>query len=189
MSTMPSSRMLHSCWVNARSCFSSATSRCSIRWLYPSCCYEANLPLPLTFGGINLNAPGLGAIARRSGIIFLRRSFQDNEIYKATFRRYIDYLIEKRFSLLWALEGTRSRTGKLLPPKFGLFNYVFESIMRTRNYDVTFVPVSVVYDQITEVEDYAIEQRGQKKAARDDHLAAAFPEARPVTRPDPPALR
>jgi len=125
--------------------------------------FKANLPLPLTFGGINLNTPGLGALARRSGIIFLRRSFQDNEIYKATFRRYIDYLIEKRFSLLWALEGTRSRTGKLLPPRFGLFNYVVESILRTRLYDVTFVPVSVVYDQITEVEDYAIEQRGQKK--------------------------
>ena len=125
--------------------------------------YEADLPLPLTFGGINLNTPGLGAIARRSGIIFLRRSFQDNEIYKTTFRRYIDYLIEKRFSLLWALEGTRSRTGKLLPPRFGLFNYVFESIMRTRLYDVTFIPVSVAYDQITEVEDYSIEQRGQTK--------------------------
>ena len=125
--------------------------------------YERNLPLPLTFGGINLNTPGLGAIARRSGIIFLRRAFQDNTIYKATFRRYIDYLIEKRFSLLWALEGTRSRTGKLLPPRFGLFSYVFESIMRTRLHDVTFVPVSVAYDQITEVEDYSIEQRGQKK--------------------------
>ena len=125
--------------------------------------YEANLPLPLTFGGINLNTPGLGGIARRSGIIFLRRAFQDNEVYKLTFRRYIDYLIEKRFSLLWALEGTRSRTGKLLPPRFGLFNYVFESIMRTRQHDVTFVPVSVAYDQITEVEDYSIEQRGQKK--------------------------
>ena len=125
--------------------------------------YEADLPLPLTFGGINLNTPGLGAIGRRSGIIFLRRSFQDNEIYKATFRRYIDYLIEKRFSLLWALEGTRSRTGKLLPPRFGLFSYVVESIKRTRLYDVTFVPVSVAYDQITEVEDYSVEQRGQQK--------------------------
>ena len=125
--------------------------------------FDANLPLPLTFGGINLNKPGLGAFARRSGIIFLRRSFQDNEIYKATFRRYIDYLIEKRFSLLWALEGTRSRTGKLLPPRFGLFNYVVESILRTELYDVTFIPVSVAYDQITEVEDYSIEQRGQKK--------------------------
>jgi glycerol-3-phosphate O-acyltransferase len=125
--------------------------------------FDANLPLPLTFGGINLNKPGLGAFARRSGIIFLRRSFQDNEIYKATFRRYIDYLIEKRFSLLWALEGTRSRTGKLLPPRFGLFSYVVESILRTRLHDVTFIPVSVAYDQITEVEDYSIEQRGQKK--------------------------
>jgi glycerol-3-phosphate O-acyltransferase len=125
--------------------------------------FDANLPLPLTFGGINLNKPGLGAFARRAGIIFLRRAFQDNEIYKATFRRYIDYLIEKRFSLLWALEGTRSRTGKLLPPRFGLFNYVLESIMRTKLYDVTFIPVSVAYDQITEVEDYSIEQRGQKK--------------------------
>ena len=125
--------------------------------------FDADLPLPLTFGGINLRTPGIGALARRSGIIFLRRSFQDNEIYKATFRRYIDYLIEKRFSLLWALEGTRSRTGKLLPPRFGLFNYVVESILRTKLYDVTFVPVSVAYDQITEVEDYAIEQRGRTK--------------------------
>jgi glycerol-3-phosphate O-acyltransferase len=125
--------------------------------------FDANLPLPLTFGGINLNKPGLGAFARRSGIIFLRRSFQDNVIYKATFRRYIDYLIEKRFSLLWALEGTRSRTGKLLPPRFGLFSYVVESILRTKLHDVTFIPVSVAYDQITEVEDYSIEQRGQTK--------------------------
>ena len=125
--------------------------------------FDANLPLPLTFGGINLNTPGLGALARRAGIIFLRRSFQDNEIYKATFRRYIDYLIDKRFSLLWALEGTRSRTGKLLAPRFGLFNYVVESILRTQLLDVAFVPVSVAYEQITEVEDYATEQRGEKK--------------------------
>ncbi len=125
--------------------------------------FDANLPLPLTFGGINLDKPGLGTLARRAGIIFLRRSFQDNEIYKATFRRYIDYLIEKRFSLLWALEGTRSRTGKLLAPRFGLFRYVVDSILRTRLYDVTFIPVSVAYDQITEVEDYSIEQRGQRK--------------------------
>ena len=136
--------------------------------------FDANLPLPLTFGGINLRTPGIGALARRSGIIFLRRSFQDNEIYKAVFRRYIDYLIEKRFSLLWALEGTRSRTGKLLPPRFGLFNYVIESILRTKLYNVTFVPVSVAYDQITEVEDYAIEQRGRKKKAEGATWAVRF---------------
>ena len=125
--------------------------------------FDANKPLPLTFGGINMNTPGLGGLARRAGVIFLRRSFQDNEIYKSTFRRYVDYLIDKRFSVLWALEGTRSRTGKLLPPRFGLVNYIVDSILRTQQHDVAFVPVTVVYDQITEVEDYAIEQRGKKK--------------------------
>jgi glycerol-3-phosphate O-acyltransferase len=125
--------------------------------------FDANKPLPLTFGGINMNTPGLGALARRAGVIFLRRAFQDNEVYRSTFRRYVDYLIEKRFSLLWALEGTRSRTGKLLPPRFGLFNYVVDSVLRTQQHDVAFVPVTVVYDQITEVEDYAIEQRGHRK--------------------------
>ncbi|MGB7302608.1 MAG: 1-acyl-sn-glycerol-3-phosphate acyltransferase [Burkholderiaceae bacterium] len=127
--------------------------------------FDANLPIPLTFGGINLSTPGVGALARRAGIIFLRRSFQDNAIYKTVFRRYIDHLIEKRFSLLWALEGTRSRTGKLLPPRFGLFNYVVESILRTRLLNAAFVPVTVAYDQIVEVEDYAIEQRGSSKKA------------------------
>ncbi len=136
--------------------------------------FDNNLPIPLTFGGINLSTPGIGALARRGGIIFLRRSFQDNAIYKAVFRRYIDHLIEKRFSLLWALEGTRSRTGKLLPPRFGLFNYVIESILRTRLLNTTFVPVTVSYDQITEVEDYAIEQRGKSKKAEGMGWAIRF---------------
>lgn len=127
--------------------------------------FSRNLPMPLTFGGINLNTPGIGTLARRAGVIFLRRSFQDNEIYKSTFRRYIDYLIEKRFSLLWALEGTRSRTGKLLPPRYGLFNYVVESILRTGIHDLAFVPVNITYDQVPEVGDYVIEQKGLEKKA------------------------
>ncbi|MEM7015794.1 MAG: 1-acyl-sn-glycerol-3-phosphate acyltransferase, partial [Pseudomonadota bacterium] len=129
------------------------------------CCtlFDQDMPTPLTFGGINLNTPGIGSLARRSGVVFLRRSFQDNEVYKLTFRRYVDYLLEKRFSLMWALEGARSRTGKLLPPKYGMFNYVVESILRTKMFEVTFIPVSIVYDQITEVEDYAREQRGLDK--------------------------
>ena len=122
-----------------------------------------NIPVPLTFGGINLNTFGIGRLAANAGIIFLRRAFQDNDIYKTTFRRYVDYLVEKRFSLMWALEGTRSRTGKLLPPRYGLMNYVVESILRTKTHDLKFVPVSVTYDQITEVDDYVIEQKGQDK--------------------------
>ncbi len=43
--------------------------------------FDRNQPMPLTFGGINLNTPGIGALAKRAGVIFLRRSFQDNEVY------------------------------------------------------------------------------------------------------------
>lgn len=125
--------------------------------------FEANLPVPLTFGGINLKTFGVGALARRAGVIFLRRSFQNNQIYKSVFRRYIDHLIERRFSVLWALEGGRSRTGKLMPPRYGLFNYVLESSLRTGNSGLFYVPVAVAYDQITEVDDYANEQRGRDK--------------------------
>jgi glycerol-3-phosphate O-acyltransferase len=125
--------------------------------------YDAGLPIPLTFGGINLRTPGVGWLAKRAGIIFLRRQFQDNPVYKATFRRYIDYLIGRRFSLMWALEGTRSRSGKLLAPRFGMFRYVIDALHAHHADKLRFVPVSVVYDQITEVRDYAAEQQGDRK--------------------------
>jgi len=70
-------------------------------------------PLPLIFAGINMNFLGFGALARRVGAIFLRRTFQEDPIYKLVFRRYIDFLIRNRMPLSWSIEGTRSRTGKL----------------------------------------------------------------------------
>ena len=140
--------------------------------------FQNNLPMPLTFGGINLKTVGIGSLARRAGIIFLRRSFHDLPVYKATFRRYVDYLTEKRFTLAWALEGARSRTGKLLPPRLGLIRYVVDSILRTRLFDFTFVPVSVAFDQITEVDDYVIEQRGQEKKAEGASWVIRFMRAK-----------
>ena len=55
--------------------------------------YEHRLPLPLVFAGINMNFLGFGAMARRVGAIFLRRSFQDDPIYRLVFRSYIDHLV------------------------------------------------------------------------------------------------
>src|SRR5947207_15492855 len=77
--------------------------------------YENGLPPNHTAGGINMNFFPMGAIMRRTGIFFIRRSFKDNDVYKLVLRQYIDYLIEKRFPLEWYMEGTRSRSGKLMP--------------------------------------------------------------------------
>jgi len=120
-------------------------------------------PLPLIFAGINMNFLGFGALARRVGAIFLRRSFQEDPIYKLVFRRYIDFLIRTRTPLSWSIEGTRSRTGKLSPPKLGLLNWVVESCHREQTQKVLLVPVSIAFDRIAEIDDYVALQSGQPK--------------------------
>jgi glycerol-3-phosphate O-acyltransferase len=125
--------------------------------------HVCGLPPNHTAGGINMNFFPVGPLMRRSGVFFIRRSFRDNPLYKFVLRRYIDYLIGKRFSLEWYVEGGRSRSGKLLPPRFGLLGYVVDSWRRGRAEDVFLIPVSIAYDQISDVGDYAAEQRGAKK--------------------------
>jgi glycerol-3-phosphate O-acyltransferase len=120
-------------------------------------------PLPLIFAGINMNFLGFGALARRVGAIFLRRTFQEDPIYKLVFRRYIDFLIRNRTPLSWSIEGTRSRTGKLSPPKLGLLNWVVESCHKEQTKNVLLVPVSIAFDRIAEIDDYVALQSGMPK--------------------------
>ena len=120
-------------------------------------------PLPLVFAGINMNFLGFGTLARKVGAIFLRRSFQDDPIYKLVFRHYIDYLIRNRMPLTWSIEGTRSRTGKLSPPKLGILNWVLEACERENMKDVKLVPVSIAFDRIAEIDDYVALQQGLPK--------------------------
>ncbi|VAW09220.1 Glycerol-3-phosphate acyltransferase [hydrothermal vent metagenome] len=125
--------------------------------------YENELPLNHTAGGINMNFFLVGPLLRRSGIFFIRREFKNNEPYKFVLRQYLDYLLEKRFALEWYIEGGRSRSGKLREPRLGLLKYVADSYQRGIADDVILVPVSINYDQISDVSSYAAEQRGRSK--------------------------
>ena len=129
----------------------------------PKVLYDNDFPMPHMFGGANLNFPGLGFLVHRSGGIFIKRSFQDNELYKITLRHYIGYLMEKRFPMNWSFEGTRSRMGKLMPPKYGLLKYVLEACHATDARQIHIVPISINYDLIRDVEEYATEQTGRGK--------------------------
>jgi glycerol-3-phosphate O-acyltransferase len=126
--------------------------------------YDNDLPHPHTFGGINMKWPIIGNIQRSSGMIFIRRAFNDNPVYKAVLQRYIDYLVSRRFPLLWSIEGGRSRTGKLVPPRYGLLHWLLNAAER---YDKTqplyIVPLSVVFEQVVDVDAYALEQLGGVK--------------------------
>src|SRR5215471_14508734 len=116
-----------------------------------------------TAGGINMNFFPVGPLVRRSGVFFIRRTFKDNPVYKFVLRFYVEYLIEKRFSLEWYVEGGRSRSGKLLPPKFGLLANVVDSYRRGKSEDVFLIPVAIAYDQIQDVGAYTAEQHGAAK--------------------------
>jgi glycerol-3-phosphate O-acyltransferase len=125
--------------------------------------YQNGFPQNHTAGGINLNFFPIGPLLRRSGIFFIRREFKTNEPYKFVLRQYIDYLLEKRFPLEWYLEGGRSRTGKLRSPRLGMLSYVVDAYLRGLVDDIVFIPVSIAYDQISDIGSYATEQLGGKK--------------------------
>ena len=125
--------------------------------------YRNGLPPNHTAGGINMNFFPVGAFLRRSGVFFIRREFRDNAPYKFVLQRYVDYLLEKRFPLEWYIEGGRSRSGKLRPPRLGMLAYVVESYRRGSTDDVVFIPVAIAYDQIQDVGAYAAELSGAGK--------------------------
>ena len=133
-------------------------------FVVPKILFDNDFPMPHFFGGANLSIPILGFFLRRAGGIFIRRSFQDNEVYKLSLKQYIGYLMEKRFPMTWSFEGTRSRLGKLMPPKYGLLKYVLEGAHHAGSRNIHIIPVSVSYDLVRDAEEYAREQSGTPKA-------------------------
>ncbi len=120
------------------------------------------LPIPYLFAGINLDLFLIGKLARKNGLIFIRRSFKDNPIYKATLRHFITYLLNKQSHFMWAIEGTRSRTGKLVWPQMGILKYIMEA-NQDADSKVSYVPVSIVFDLIPDVDEMTKEGRGTIK--------------------------
>jgi glycerol-3-phosphate O-acyltransferase len=130
--------------------------------IVPVAMQENRLPPVHTFAGINLSFGFMGPLMRRSGAIFIRRKL-DDPLYKYVLRQFVGYIVEKRFNLSWSIEGTRSRTGKMLPPKLGLLSYVADAFLDGRSNDILLQPVSISFDQLHETAEYAAYARGGEK--------------------------
>jgi glycerol-3-phosphate O-acyltransferase len=135
---------------------------------------EHDFPRNHVLGGDNLRFWPIAPLARRAGIVFIRRSFGEDEIYKLALREYLGFLLAKRFNLEWYMEGGRSRTGKLRPPRYGLLGYVAEAVARGHAEDACLVPVAITYDQLREVSAMAAEQAGAAKKAEGLGWLAAY---------------
>ncbi len=115
-------------------------------------------------GGLNLNVFPIGKFFRNTGAFFIRRSFQSDELYKLCFEAYIYFLLKKRRVIEFFFEGGRSRTGKLLPPRYGLFQMILEaSSYLDDGLPLHFVPVTIAHEHVPEERAHVKELAGAKK--------------------------
>lgn len=107
--------------------------------------------------------------------MWIRRSFGDDILYTTLVQAYIDTLLQGGFNFECFIEGGRSRTGKLLPPKFGILSFILDSILSGRVEDAIICPVSTQYDKVIETEGYVTELLGvpKKKENLADFLSAS----------------
>ncbi|KAM0277057.1 hypothetical protein ACHAQH_006127 [Verticillium albo-atrum] len=126
-------------------------------------CYRLGLTLPTIVAGDNLNFPAVGSFLQHAGAMWIRRSFGDDILYTTLVQTYIDTLLQQGFNFECFIEGGRSRTGKLLPPKYGILSFVLDSILSGRTKDAIICPVSTQYDKVIETESYVTELLGVPK--------------------------
>ncbi|WP_330256072.1 lysophospholipid acyltransferase [Nocardia sp. NBC_00565] len=115
--------------------------------------------------GANLDFFPLGTLARRNGIVHVRRASGDMPVYRLALRAMVGRMVADGNNLVWSIEGGRTRTGKLRPPRYGLLRYVIDAVDSVCAEDALIVPVSIMYDQLPlhEVELMASESRGSHK--------------------------
>jgi glycerol-3-phosphate O-acyltransferase len=135
--------------------------------LLPEVIQANRLSPALTFGGANLNFFPLGAWAKRTGTIFIRRQTKDIPVYRFVLRAYTAQLVQNHANLTWSIEGGRTRTGKLRPPVYGILRYVSDAVDEIDGPEVYLVPTSIVYDQLHEVEAMTTEAYGAAKRPED----------------------
>jgi glycerol-3-phosphate O-acyltransferase len=120
-----------------------------------------------TFGlaGANLNFFPLGTLARRNGFIPIRRATGDMPAYRVALRALVGRMVSDGRNLVWSIEGGRTRTGKLRPPRYGLLKYVTDAVESVHSEQTLAIPVSILFDQLPlhEVKLMVEESRGLPK--------------------------
>jgi glycerol-3-phosphate O-acyltransferase len=120
-----------------------------------------------TYGlaGANLDFFPMGPLARRNGFIHVRRASGDMPVYRMALRALVGRMVDDGHNLVWSIEGGRSRTGKLRPPRYGLLRYVTDAVESVEAERTVVIPVSILYDQLPlhEVKLMVAESRGLPK--------------------------
>lgn len=127
------------------------------------------LSIPTVIAGENLNVAVFGGILKGLGGIFIKRSF-NNELYtERNLTNYVEFVLLNKVHFEVFIEGTRSRDGKLLLPKYGILKTLVSIYLKQRNkegnksFDLLMQPVSITYERIFEADGYLDELIGKDK--------------------------
>ncbi len=131
--------------------------------ILPYILYMNNLPAPHIVAGKNMFFPPFGTIARAGGGFSIRRSFRGAAFYAKVFSEYVHKLLEEGFNIKIYIEGTRSRSGKLLIPKLGFLSILLNAYKNNACKEMSFVPIFIGYDRVLEEKSYLHEQEGGDK--------------------------
>lgn len=125
--------------------------------------YEHHLQLPFIAAGTNMAFGPFGYIFRKSGAFFMRRSFRGNPLYAEVFAKYLEVLIKEGLPIEFFIEGGRSRTGKMVMPKYGLLSMIIQAFQHQATEDIAAIPVYIGYDRVIEEKSYLKELGGAPK--------------------------
>ena len=127
--------------------------------------YSHNLIVPHVIAGANLAIWPLSTFFRSVGGFFIKRSFAGEALHPAIFSWYLRELVFRGYPVEFYLEGGRSRSGKLLPPRVGVLGMMFEAAeRRPHDHEVTLLPISLAYEEVAEEGAYVREASGEDKA-------------------------
>jgi glycerol-3-phosphate O-acyltransferase len=114
---------------------------------------------PIIAAGINLFGGPLGLIHRHvTGALPIRRNTKDPG-YLITLKAYVAELLG-RHDLMFYIEGGRSYSGELKPPKTGLIHAALQADRR----GLVILPCAVSYDLV--LEDHILARQGTKRLQR-----------------------
>ncbi|TVQ91864.1 MAG: hypothetical protein EA397_08150 [Deltaproteobacteria bacterium] len=135
-----------------------------LAWVF----YQHKLTLPHVVAGMNLALPVVSFFLRSAGGFFLERTFAGKVLHPPIFARYLRELIHHGAPIELYIEGGRTRSGKLLPPKVGVLDMIFDAAaLRPKGHEVTLLPIALAYEQVAEQGAYVRELGGQRKRKED----------------------
>ena len=93
----------------------------------------------------------------------MRRTFRGDDLYKAIFIEYASLLVKDKQLMEFFIEGTRSRTNKIMYPKYGFLNIITQCFFEKQVEEVTIVPLKINYTRTLEGETFPGELTGEDK--------------------------